>query len=106
MREALHVHVNDALQQLSGVEAYDFLPESARVRNILVQLAASDELLYDVGDRNLGPVLDHHGLFFEVDILDNASVVQLVGGLHLLLEQLKLHLIELRIIHAENLDGV
>ena len=99
MRETLGVDVVDTHEHLLEVVLANSLIEGAGVCDIIKELTARDHLLGDVGDFNGGAVLLVHGCaLFELEVLDDVSMVKLGGGLNFFLEKLEGTLVEILVV--------
>jgi len=105
--KAASVDVMDGLNELFGVVAHDALIKGSRVCNIIEELATVDKLTDNVGDLNfLSALLVPDGIFIELEILHDVTVVQGLHGLHLIAEKLESALVEFWVIESEDFDGV
>ena len=99
--------VVNTLEHLLEIELADVLLERTRVGNVIEEFTSRDHLLSDVGDLDfLAATFDHCGVFLELEVFDDMSVIELGCGVNLLLEQLEGALVELWVIEAEDLEGV
>ena len=99
MREALGVDVMDTHEHLLEVVFANCLVEGAGVCDIVKELTTRDHLLGDVGDFNGGAILLVHSCaLFELEVLDDVSMVKLGGGLNFFLEKFEGTLIEILVV--------
>ena len=107
MREALGVDIVDTKEHLLEVVLCDGLREGSRVRDVIEELSTRDHLLGNVGNLNGRAIfLDHGGVFFKFEILDNVLVIKLGSCIDLFLEQLKGSVVEGWVVELEDLKGI
>ena len=107
MREALGVDVVDTLEHLLEEVTADGLSEGARVGNVVEKLTSWDHFLSDVGNLDLlSTLLVPNCVLLEFKVFDDVLVVELGGGIDLLLQELEGLVIEVRVVQAEDFQGV